>query len=45
MAPQMDDGGKLEDLRVAIGDKVRDAIRKGLVQAMVTADMEKGGRG
>ena len=43
-APQVDDGGKLEDLKVAIGDKVRDAIRKGLVQAMLTIEMEKGGR-
>ena len=42
---QLDDGGKLEDLKVALGDKVRDAIRKGLVQAMVTVDTEKGGRG
>ena len=42
---QVDDGGKLEDLKVAIGDKVRDTIRKGLVQAMLTAEMEKGGRG
>jgi transcription elongation factor S-II len=42
---QLDDGGKLEDLKVALGDKVRDAIRKGLVQAMVTVDLEKGGRG
>jgi transcription elongation factor S-II len=40
-----DDGGKLEDLKVAVGDKVRDAIRKGLVQAMLTVEMEKGGRG
>lgn len=47
LAPQVegDDGGKLEDLKVAIGDKVRDAIRKGLVQAMLTVDMERGGRG
>jgi transcription elongation factor S-II len=42
---QLDDGGKLEDLKVALGDKVRDAIRKGLVQAIVTVDMENGGRG
>ena len=42
----VDDGGKLEDLKVALGDRVRDAIRKGLVQAMVTpAELDKGGRG
>jgi hypothetical protein len=42
----VDDGGKLEDLKVAVGDRVRDAIRKGLVQAMVTAaDQDKGDRG
>ncbi len=45
VSPQVDDGGKLEDLKVVLGDRVRDAIRKGLVQAMVTADTEKGGRG
>lgn len=45
MPALVDDGGKLEDLKVALGDKMRDAIRKGLVQAMVTVDMEKSGRG
>ena len=42
----VDDGGKLEDLKVAVGDRVRDAIRKGLVQAMIPpADQDKAGRG
>ena len=46
MVALVDDGGKLEDLKVAVGDRVRDAIRKGLVQAMIPpADQDKAGRG
>lgn len=41
----MDDGGSLDSLKVAIGDKVRDALRKSLITIMLTQEVEKQERG
>ena len=44
-AAPLDDGGTLDSLKVTLGDKLRDGIRKALVQIMTAGTSDEKGRG